>query len=120
LIQSLSYISMTLQQLLDDQFKVKTRANENPVVAAIGLTEIQVLANNPNRLAWILINLSANTIYLALSRGVGATRGITVTGNGGIASMMWNEDFQMTGYEVFGIATGAASAIYVLEVVTAE
>jgi len=109
---------MTLKELLDQQFKVKTDSIANPVTNSVGAAATRVLGNNPNRLAWVFINLSANTIYLEFSRDVGAARGILVSPNGGSAMMVWNEDFELTGYEVWGLAPAGASTCYVLEVVT--
>lgn len=109
---------MDLAGLLLERFKCKTRAVENPLVTAVGTTAILVLANNPNRLAWVIVNLSANTLYLALGNDVSATKGVLLAPNGGSASMVWDEDFQTVGWAVWGVAAGANSAIYCMEVVT--
>ena len=108
---------MDLATLLVEKFKCKTRAVENPVATSIGATAALVFNNNPNRLAWILVNLSVNAIYLALSSGVSATGGIYVSPNGGWRSMIWDEDFQMTGWGIWAIAPAGASDIYSVEVV---
>lgn len=107
---------MNLQDLIDKQFGVKTFPKENPVISSVDATAKKVLDNNPNRVAWIIINLSANNIYVALSRDVSSSKGILLSPNGGFASMVWDEDFQMTGWEIWAIAPAGASAIYVLEV----
>ncbi len=112
----------TLADLLMERFKVKTRAVENPqAVTSLGVAAQIIVANNPNRLAFIIINLSANTIYIGLTREVNATagteQGIRLDPNGGAYSAIWDEDFQMTGWAWWGISTGAASQIYSLEVV---
>jgi len=109
-----------LDTLLEQQFKISTRANENPLVSSLGITAVKVLDNNADRLGWIIINLSANTVYLSLKSDVSSSKGVVVSPNGGSASMVWNEDFQMTGWEVWGVASGASSAIYVLEVVATK
>lgn len=107
-----------LASILEETFKTKTRAVENPLITSVGVTAAQILANNPNRLAWVIVNMSANTIYLAFSNAVSATRGIILAPNGGSASMVYNEDFQPTGWAVWALASGAASAVYAYEVVT--
>lgn len=108
---------MSLADLLMERFKVKTRAIENPVITSIGATAVLVLNNNPNRLAWVMVNLSVNAIYMALNNGVSATNGIYIPPNGGNVSMIWDEDFQTTAWAIWGIAPAGASAIYSFEVV---
>jgi len=108
---------MDLASLLLEKFKCKTRAVENPVTTSVGATATLLFNNNPNRLAWNFVNLSANAIYLALANDVSATKGILVASNGGFASMVWDEDFQTTGWAVWGIAPAGASACYSSEVV---
>lgn len=109
---------MDLATLLLQQFKLKTRSVENPLLTALGAATLRVFSNNPNRLAWLFINLSANIIYLGLANDVSATKGIVVVPNGGVASMVWDEDFNMVGWDIWGIAPAGASNCYSVEVVT--
>jgi hypothetical protein len=111
---------MTLKDLLLEQFKVKTRTIVNPLRATLDTTAKKVLDDNPNRLAWIIVNLSTTTAYLGLDRDVGANKGILLSPNGGSAMMIWDEDFETTGWEIWGKAGADGSPIYVIEVVTAE
>ena len=98
------------------RFAFPTRAVENPVISSIGTTAKEALKNNPDRVFWLIINLSGNTVYVALSEDVGATKGIRLDANGGYACMSAEEDGEAAAYEVYAVATGAASAIYVLEI----
>jgi len=109
---------MNLADLLLERFKVRTRAIENPKTTSIGTTATQILANNPNRLAWVVINLSSNIIYLAFGSDVASTKGIRLEANGGSAVMIWDEDFQATAWAIWGVASGASSAIYAFEIVS--
>ena len=97
------------------RFGFPTRAVENPVVAAVGTSALTVLRNNPDRVFWLVVNLSTNVVYVALARDVAATKGIRLDPNGGWTSMSVEEDGEAVAYEVFAKATGASSAIYVLE-----
>jgi hypothetical protein len=109
---------MPLADLLEERFKVRTRAVENPSgIISLGVAAQIIFANNPNRLAWIAVNLSSNVIYLALSNVVSATHGIRLNANGGMASMVWDEDFQMTAWGIWAVASAPASELYTLEVV---
>lgn len=112
---------MTLSELLDKQFTVLTRTLVNERGQTnIGTTVVKILDNNPNRLAWIIINLSANYLYIALTNDPSSTKGILVGANGGTASMLWNEDFEATGWEIFGVGSSTNTYVYCIEVVTAE
>ena len=113
---------MPLDTLLMERFKVKTRAVENPQgVTSLGATAQIILANNPNRLAWVIVNLSGNVIYIGFTRtvnaGAGTEQGIRLDANGGSAMMVWDEDFHPTAWAIWGIASGAASQLYSYEVV---
>jgi hypothetical protein len=109
-----------LDELLTKQFGISTRAIENPLVSSVGTSAVKILDNNADRLAWVIINLSSNTLYLSLKSDVSSSKAIVVSPNGGFASMVWDEDFQMTGWEIWGVASGLNSAIYVLEVVATK
>jgi len=98
------------------RFGFPTRAVENPVTNAIGVAVEEALKNNPDRVFWLIINLSTNTVYVALSEDVSASKGIRLDAMGGWASMSVEEDGEATAYAVYALATGAASAIYVLEI----
>lgn len=111
---------MTLQDLLQKEFGVKTIAKINPIISSIGTDIKRVLDNNPNRLAWTIINLSSNDLYLGFDNDVSSNKGVYVAANGGSASMLYRDDFDPTGWEIWGKASGAGSNIYVIEIVTAE
>lgn len=108
---------MSLSKLIEREFGVKTGSRENPLVSSVGTSASQVLPNNPNRLGWVIVNLSANTIYLAFTPDVSNSKGIILSPGGGIASMIYREDFELVARGVYAIASGASSAVYALEVV---
>jgi len=98
------------------RFGFPTRPVENPVAASVGTTAAEILKNNPDRVFWLVVNLSANVVYMGLSGDVSSTKGIRLDTNGGWASMSVEEDGEAVAYQVFAIASGAGSAIYVLEI----
>lgn len=111
---------MPLADLLMGRFKVRTRAVENPkVITAASDTAQLVLGNNPNRLAFVIINLGDTPTYVSLTGEVAAaTRGIRLDANGGSFGCVWDEDFQMTSWAWYIIAeAGETPAIYAIEVV---
>lgn len=106
-----------LQELLTKEFGVRTRLVENPVITSIGTTAGLVLSNNPDRLAWVITNLSVNVMYVGYNNDVASTKGIYLDKNGGSIGAIWKQDFQATSWEVFIVAAGASSAVYSYEVV---
>lgn len=110
---------MTLKDLLQKQFGVKTRTIINPLVTTLTGGIDRILSNNPNRLAWIIINLGGNSAYGSWLRNPSSTKGFVLSALGGFASMRWDVDFELVGQEVFINGT-LADTIYVVEVVTAD
>lgn len=109
---------MTLSKLIEKQFGVATRPIVNPLIAATpGVAAVRLLPNNPDRLAWILINLSVNPMYINLTDAVSAINGIYVPPNGGFVGMVWDEDFQMLAWEWWVITPAGASNLLVIEII---
>jgi len=98
------------------RFGFPTRPVENPVAATVGTTAAEILKNNPDRVFWLVVNLSVNVVYVSFGSDVGATKGIRLEANGGWASMSAEEDGEAVANQVYALATAAASAIYVLEI----
>lgn len=110
--------SKDLAQLVQDLLGVKTFTRINPVKATAGVAAAQVLRQNPNRVAFVYVNLSANDIRFAPRADVSTTLGIRVASSGGSVTALYTEDFDLVGLEWFDIADVAASAIFVMEWLT--
>lgn len=111
-------MSKALYEFLTDEFGVKTTIVENPVVSQVATTVTQVFSSNPNRLALVIINLGAKSVYVAPSRDPSANKGIFLGASGGSMTLKWNEDFELVSHDWHAIAIGAASNVYCLEVVS--
>lgn len=85
-------------------------------VVSVGTTAITVCSGNPNRLGLIMVNLSANSIYFSPIGIASSSNGILLSANGGSASLKRRDDFDLTGYSLSGLATGASSNLLVIEV----
>jgi len=106
-----------LDWILTKLFGCHTRSIENPIIANTGgVAAVLILQNNPDRLAWTLINLGANPLYVGLTNLVSAVNGIFLAANGGQVTMKYDEDFQMVGWAWWAISPAGADAIYTLEV----
>ena len=109
---------MSLADLLMERFKVKTRAVENPeAITSASTTAQKILSNNPNRLAFIIMNLGSTACFVGLTRDVSTTKGIRLDATGGHSSCVWDEDFQMTGWAWWIIAASGTPEVYSLAVV---
>ena len=86
----------------------------DPLVTSVGTSVVRVLDPGPDRVSFIIVNLSAVAIYVAPRLGVSATSGIRLAPNGGSLSLSWRDDFHLVGWEWYAVADAAASAILTL------
>jgi len=108
-----------LERFLTRKYGIKhSHVVENPLITAIGTDATRLFRRNLNRLLWLFVNMSANTIYLAFSPDVSTTKGIILT-NGDFMIAELEKDAALTFNEVWIVASGAASSIYSLEVLAA-
>jgi hypothetical protein len=106
-----------LKEVIDRLYGVKTDMQVNPVAAQIGATATKLLLNNPNRLAWTLINLGTEAVYLAFTPDVAATKGIYVASGGGTMGLLFSEDFELVTWPIWGIGAVGSDDIYLVEVI---
>lgn len=106
-----------LSDLLTKEFGCVTTPVENELLTQVGVADAQLTLNKPDRVAFIVINLSANIIYIRPNQVASAAAGIAIAANGGWRSFRWDEDFELVSAAWHAIASGAASAIYTLEMV---
>lgn len=107
---------MNTAEVIQKKWGVLTRAQTNPLIEELGTSVQRILGNNPNRLGWVITNISDTNCYIALDRQVGADHGILLTSNGGLASMTMDEDFEAVAWEVFGLSGGANKDIFVISI----
>lgn len=106
---------MSLEALIAAKLGVRTRPIENRLVSSVGTSVLELLPNDPNRLAAVIINLSTNVLYVTPGRDPSSSKGIRIAPSGGTLLLLWDEDFHTVGSSWFGVASGAASAVYTLE-----
>jgi len=106
---------MSVTEYVEKELGFKTRAIENPVTDRVLTTATLVLRNNPDRFAWLIVNLSPNTIYVGFTPEVSANRGIYLAANGGFITMHAREDGEAVTYAIYAIAPAGISRIYVVE-----
>ena len=108
--------------VLDDLIKEKfgglsTQPHVNRLISSVGTTIDRVIPNDPNRVAFIIINLDeANTLYILPEPDVSPTRSIPL-GPGQAYVGLWDEDFQLVGWDWYCVGSAAGTALLALEVV---
>jgi hypothetical protein len=74
-----------------------------------------IITGNADRLGLLLLNLSANTVYVSIDNSVSATNGIRLGANGGSVALNVTDDGMIQTRTWYGLATGAGSSMYILE-----
>lgn len=115
-------MAIALHEMLEALFGIKSYAVENSLLFdpatgfdRVGLVAARFMATNPQRVSFQVTNLSAAVVLIGITNRVTATHGIRLAPNGGIASLIWDRDFEEVSHEWWAIATVAASDIYVLQ-----
>lgn len=108
--------ALTLSDLVEQQYGVKTDVKTS--VVSVGTTPTQVLDNNPNRVGYILINLSTNAAFINFDTSVSTNNGIFLAQQGGSFSQNWKDDFNIVGYSMYGIVASGSNNIFVAEIFT--
>ena len=109
-----------LDKYIEKEYGVKVSGARPALLEAIGVAPEMVFRKNPNRIMFILVNLSANIVYAAFDGAVAATHGIRLNAAGGMLSSSIKDDAALTQEPVWIIADGADSDIYGLEVIEVE
>jgi len=88
-------------------------------VSAVTLTttKSKVLSANPNRFEYVVINLGTYDSYFSPMTDVSTTKGMLVGPAGGAFSANVDEDGELPTMELWGIADGGSTTLFVLEVI---
>jgi hypothetical protein len=106
---------MTLQELLIGQFGVsQTDLRESFI--AVGTSSTLILPNDPNRIGFIISNLSTNTCYVGMANAVTSTTGLILGGSNNLTSN-WRDDFNTVGFQRYAISPSGTSNFYVAEII---
>lgn len=105
-----------VQALIEQELGVTTAWRMSAPVRVLG-TDIEVLMPpDPRRLFFLITNLSVNDVHISPRPGVSAADGIFIPANGGQITSSYKEDFVLPTLEWSGLASGANSPIFILEV----
>ncbi len=106
---------MTLQQLLIAQFGVSS-SDLRESFPTVGTSSTLILPNDPNRVGFIVVNLSTNTCYLGMANAVTSTTGAALGGNSSFTST-WRDDFNTVGFQRYAISPSGSASFYVAEII---
>ncbi len=107
----------SLAELLELRYGVRTTHRINPTGNIAFVAAVQpVLAANPKRLGFVVLNMGANNFYMAPNDVPAADYGILLVPNGGALTMRWNVDFEIVTLPWYGISNAGGTDIFVMEV----
>lgn len=106
----------TVVDLIEQEFGFPVETRENPVLSTIGLTNDIFLRHDPRRVAFVIVNLSSNDLFIRPNGPATSALGIQVVSNGGSAIFNWKEDFTVPSLEWNCIGSAVGTTFYVLEV----
>jgi hypothetical protein len=95
-------------------YPVTTQEVQIALVAAAAA--VQVLPNNPNRLAWTIWNLGAGAAQIGPTSGVGPLFGSNIAAAGGMVGVNVRDDGEFPSRELWGVSA-VGTTLYVLELV---
>jgi hypothetical protein len=104
----------TISDLLREELGIATYERESALQA--GVASAALMRQNPNRVAFVLYNLSANVLYVRPGAAASSTAGIRLGPNGGAISLYYREDFTLVSRDWQILASAAASDYYLLEI----
>jgi len=105
----------TARQLVQERFGAPVNPVVNRSVSSVGAAATRLFINDPDRLGFLVVNLSVNDLWIGPFPDVSATKGIRLGTNGGSISLVWFEDFEITAWEWFAIGSAAATTLLAVE-----
>jgi len=108
---------MAVKDLIESEWGIHTAQYTNRLVNECDNTVTKLADGNPDRLALLVINLSANVIHVYFDNTVSSAKGIYLTANGGSFSLNWRDDFILSTLPLYGIAGAANSDVLIIETV---
>ena len=105
-----------LQRLIEEKFGVTTGTYLNRLVTQIPATAGKIVQADPERVAFLIVNLGTTNAFILPEPDVASSKGIRLDANGGYYRAVWDEDFALTGYDWYGVSSSATNCL-ILEVI---
>jgi hypothetical protein len=108
-------MSGTLQELLERIYGIKTYYRINERADSVGTSVSQILSANPNRVSFLVVNLSTTNLFISPKNDVTCYKGLFVAPNGGSVILQWDVDFELVSQAWYAIASASSTNVYILE-----
>lgn len=109
-------MAKSVQELIAERFGVAVRVNDRVAITQANILAQELFRNDPTRLAFIVVNLSVNAVFLSPRENVSATAALRANANGGSIVVSIEEDFTLQTLPWFISADVDASAIFAIEI----
>lgn len=107
---------MSILDLIEREMGERVNPRSPTTPTTVGATAVQLMPQNPQRVAFILINLSTATIHVIPEGTASSTNGIRLGPNGGQISVQYKEDFTLPALEWSIVADAAGAAFLLIEI----
>tara|TARA_R110000824_G_scaffold137591_1_gene301760 strand:- start:456 stop:791 length:336 start_codon:yes stop_codon:yes gene_type:complete len=108
---------MSIQDLLNEDIGANAAPVEDALLSTIATASGQLLTPNPNRLAFIFVNLSGVDVYLRPHGTVTASNGILLAPLGGSLTVRWRDDFMMPSEDWYALAASGTANFYLVSLI---
>ena len=105
---------MSIYDLLNESLGVNASPKEDALISTVGTSSAQLLRNNPNRVAFIMVNLSGGDIFLRPQSDATTSEGVQITPQGGSVVVRWQDDFLLPAEAWYAIGSVASSNFYLI------
>lgn len=90
------------------KFGFRTQLGGQTGTFSITVAAVPIFGNNPRRVQWGIVNLGANSAFVAWERAVSASNGILIEATGGNWVSLADEDGEITAWQLFSSAPAGA------------
>jgi hypothetical protein len=110
-------MSKSIRDLIAAELGIDTiRVSDNPLGVDVDTADKIILKADPMRYAFVLVNVSANNVYIKPRRAVVGTAGILVAASGGFIAFNWRDDLILPAVEWHALAASDNSSIEIYAV----
>lgn len=102
---------MTAYDLIAKQIGAVTQRDDTVANSTLTTSPTLILRANPNRVAYILVNLGSNDMYVWFDETVSSSKGFQIAANGGSLSLYMPQFALMPTFQVFGVSKSATTSV---------
>lgn len=103
--------ALFVEKLVGGVFAVRERD------VTLGVAEVEILRNDPERVGWIIINTGAVTAQVSFNAVITTATAILIASVGGSFSANVQEDFVMTAFSMHGNTAAGVTTLHIVEIV---